>query len=331
MQFWRGDGRIVLQPNGNRVCEIESSKNRMKDVKQEFHLRELQQVEVVFHARGIKYTGPGIRISIHQPGSGSVFWNKTLPEDGSWGDFRILYTRTKANPDIRELNISTLLGAGEVQIDDVEVREPGKVAENLPPRSENLPPRPAAPALPNAPPFAVTPMPEVKRLPPVAIAKPITPIAPIATPAPRSPSPVVPPGAFGSLDQIVNSAPADLLRKMGDSATAETSVADLNKFFAQNAKNKRVLLHLKVDSAGAVVEGRNKFRFRAPDTFVKLDGGGINVRLWAYFPEETAPVEDSVARGSEVTVSGVIGRCDITTKGGLHLNIDLQSSKLEEP
>src|SRR3954466_1439969 len=59
MQIWKGDGKIVLLPEGNRVCEIEASKSRMKDIKQEFHMKQLQQVEIIFRARSIKYNGPG--------------------------------------------------------------------------------------------------------------------------------------------------------------------------------------------------------------------------------------------------------------------------------
>jgi len=61
------------------------------------------------------------------------------------------------------------------------------------------------------------------------------------------------------------------------------------------------------------------------------NGGAINRHLWAYFPEASVPADGKAAVGSEITVSGVIGRCDITTKGKLQLNIDLQQSKLATP
>jgi hypothetical protein len=333
LQFWRGDGRIVLQPNGNRVCEIEASKNRMKDVKQEFHLRDLQQVEVIFHARGIKYTGPGIRISIHQFGSGSVFWEKALPEDGSWGDFRILYTRTKANPDLRELNIAALLGTGLVQIDDVEVREPGKVAERLPPR-------PDAATLPTAPaPFAATPAPEVKRLPPVAMAKPIAPIAPIATPAPaphlQAPTvpQAVPPGGFGSLEQIFQSAPAAAVDKLKDEATRQAGAAELNDYFSNNVKGRPARFRIKIDETRPEVSTPTAYLVHVSDVpATTWDGSAkLTAWLWVRFSEEPEGVLEKLSKGSESIVSGVISRCLIGKGGKVHLDVDFVQSKIETP
>ena len=120
MQIWKGDGKIVLLPEGNRVCEIEASKSRLKEIKQEFRMKQLQQVEVLFRARSLKYSAPELRISIHQPTGGSIIYNRPLPADGSWKDFRLVYTRAGAGSDLRELIIATMVGTGQVQVDDVE-------------------------------------------------------------------------------------------------------------------------------------------------------------------------------------------------------------------
>lgn len=313
MQIWKGDGKIVLLPEGNRVCEIEASKSRMKDIKQEFHMKQLQQVEVIFRARSLAYTGPGLRISIHQNGSGSMIWNKPLPEDGSWREFHIVYTRAGGNIDARELNIATLIGTGKVQIDDVEVREPSKVVENQPPQ-------------PVAPPPAATPIPETKPPAPAAIARPPAP------PAPANPSPALPAGTFGSLADVLKSAPADSLKKLQNPSTVEAGITEINQYLANNAKGKPAQFHVKIAAAEPVAEKRNKFRVRMADAPISNESGGdINGRLWAYFPEESVPPEGKATVGGEIVVSGVIGRCDINNKGHLQLNIDLQSSKLASP
>jgi hypothetical protein len=321
MQIWKGDGKIVLLPEGNRVCEIEASKSRMKDVKQEFHLKQLQQVEVVFRARSVKYTGPGLRISIHQLGGGSIIWNKQLPEDGSWREYRIVYTRASANGDARELNIATLLGTGAVQIDDVEVREPSKVVQDQPPQPAAAPP-------------AATPMPEAKPAAPVAIAKPpAPPIAPASsTPVASLPPPTLPPGTFGSLAQIMSSIPADALRKLQNPDTADAAVAEINDYLKQNVKNKPAQLRVHVAAGEAPPNGANKYRIRATDQpAMTWNGGGANGHLWVYFPEATVPPEGKTPVGSDITVSGILGRCDLTNKGRVQLNVDLEKSSLVSP
>jgi hypothetical protein len=319
MQIWKGDGKIVLLPEGNRVCAIEASKSRMKEIKQEFHLKQLQQVEVVFRARSMKYTGPGLRISIHQVGGGSMIWNKQLAEDGSWREYRILYTRASANGDARELNIATLLGTGIVQIDDVEAREPSKVAENQPPE-------PAPPA--------ATPTPTSKPLPPVAIVKPPAPPIPSvqSKPVPPPAQPNVPPGTFGSLEEIMKAIPGDMIRKLQTAETTDASIAEINDFLKQNVKNKPAQLRIHIAAGETPPNGANKYRIRAIDQpAMTWNGGGANGHVWVYFPESNVPPESKVALGTDIIVSGLLGRCDITNKGRIQLNVDLEKSKLESP
>jgi hypothetical protein len=129
VQFWKGDGKVVtLQPQNLKVYEIEASKSRLKEVSQEFELNELKQVQIVFRARSVNYKGAGLRISVHVKGGGSLLWTRQLPEDGSWADIKLDYLTTNAKEDRRELIIAAHLGTGEVQIDDVEVREPTTIA-----------------------------------------------------------------------------------------------------------------------------------------------------------------------------------------------------------
>ena len=321
LQFWKGDGKNVLLHDGNRVCEIEASKSRMREIHQEFHMKQLQQVEILFRAHSVDYKGPGIRVSVHQPGGGSVFWTEELPEDGSWRDIHIKYTRSTANVDLRDLVIATFIGSGTIQIDDVEVREPGKMLASEP----SPPPEPARTPTPKpAEPLAlVKPLPAPA--PPVAAAPP----PPAATPP--APTLVVPPGAFGSLEQILNSVPVEALRKLQDSATADAGAAEVNAYLAQNVKSKPAVFRFNVLVSEPVPAGQNKYRVQASDRFVASNGGVIKGRVWAYFPEATAPADGQANVGSEIIVTGVLGRCDVTTKGGLWLNIDLQRSKIGPP
>jgi hypothetical protein len=312
MQFWNGDGNIVQLPNGNRVCEIEASKSRMKDIHQEFHLKQLQQVEVVFRARSIDYKGPGIRISIHLHDSGSVFWIKQLPEDGSWQDFRIKYARTTANVDLRELVIATLLGAGKIQLDDVEVREPSQMADNQP-----------------DPPVA-TSTPEANPAAPLAFVKPPPAPAPFAAvPQPSAPQ-AVPPGTFSSQEEIIKSTPADILRKLQNDATVDTGANEIDEYFARSVKGQPARLRLNIDNAKTRPSGENKFLLHVLDhRATTWNGARISAWLWVKFPEASMPPDKKLAKGSEVTFSGVISRCEIGKAGGLHLNVDLEQSKLE--
>ncbi|MDR3404198.1 MAG: carbohydrate-binding protein CenC [Chthoniobacter sp.] len=323
MQIWKGDGKIVLLPDGNRVCEIEASKSRMKDLKQEFHLKQLQQVEVVFRARSINYTGPGLRISIHQPGSGSMIYNKQLPEDGSWAHLRILYTRAAANVDTRELNIATLLGTGQVQIDDVEVREPSKVVENQPPE----------PVVPATPAPAATPAPPAKPFPPIAVVKPpAPPVAPApSTPAPQ-PSPSVPAGTFGSLEQILNSAPPEILQKIQNEATAAKGKAELDKYFSANIKGKPARLQVHIDQNRLELREKQRFLVHVTDhPATAWNGRKLDAWMWIKFSEESVPADEKIGVGTEPTLSGLIVRCQVAKGGQFHLDVDLGQTKLEGP
>jgi len=323
MQIWKGDGKIVLLPDGNRVCEIDASKSRMKDLKQEFHLKQLQQVEVVFRARSIKYTGPGLRISIHQIGGGSMIYNKDLPADGSWGHIRIVYTRAGGNIDTRELNIATLIGTGQVQIDDVEVREPSKVVENQPPE----------PATPATPVPAATPAPPAKPVPPVAVVKPPAPpvAPPPSTPAPQ-PSPSVPVGTFGSLQQILSSAPPEILQKIQNEATAAEGKAELDKYFSANIKGKPARLQVHIDQNRLELREKQRFLIHVTDhPATTWNARKLDAWMWIKFPEESVPADERIGAGTEPTLSGVIVRCQVAKGGQFHLDVDLGQTKLEGP
>jgi len=322
IQFWNGDGKIVLEHDGNRVCEIDASKTRMKEIHQEFHLKQLQQVEILFRARSIDYQGPGIRAVVHLHGKGSVFWVKELPEDGSWRNFRITYTRTTANVDLRELVIETLLGTGKIQIDDIEVREPSKMADNEP----SQPPEPVRTPTPKP----AAPLAFVKPLPTPA---PPAPAPPAAVSRPSTPAPEpVPPGTVGSLEQIITSTPADIQLKLQDAATLDEGATEFNQHSAESFKGHPALLHLSIDQVDKPHWTPHRFLIHVTDRRATTwNGNRLGAWMWLTFPEDSTPSEDKLATGSEITVSGVVSRCEVGKAGHLHLNLDLVQSKLLPP
>lgn len=320
IQSWKGEGRAERLPDGTRVCEIEAARNKMRDIMQEFRMKDLAQVEIVFRARSVGYTGPGIRISIHQVGGGSLIWNRELPSDGSWKNIRIVYSRPNSE-ERRELIIATLIGTGKVQIDDVEVRAPSQPGE-----------KPDAPSQPVADkPTPATPAPkQMATRPTTPIPAPASiPVPPPAAAAAR-PAPVLPAGTFGSFEQIVQTVPSEMTAKLANASTTDAAVTEINAFLADKVKGKPGLFRVDVEKIESAPSGANKARIKAPDNDIKIGGPMMKKRFWAYFPDATAPAPDTVKPGMNVTVAGTISRCDFTNaKDGLRLNIDLRDSELK--
>ena len=60
-------------------------------------------------------------------------------------------------------------------------------------------------------------------------------------------------------------------------------------------------------------------------------GVTLNRLNWFYFPQSNVPKRQAVPVGAEITVSGVVRRCEIVTvssTGALQINFDLVESKL---
>lgn len=153
-QYWKGDGKVVTLPEGNKVYQLEAASNRLRTMSQDFRMHGLKEVQIVFRARNVKYTGKSLRISVHRPGGGSVLFDRDLPDDGSWKDFHINYAQTKVEEE-RRLVIAVHEGSGAVQIDNVEVRDPAEPAKPPPPATPTVartaptptpPPQPTPPA-----------------------------------------------------------------------------------------------------------------------------------------------------------------------------------------
>jgi hypothetical protein len=324
IQFWKGDGKVERLPDGGRVCEIEAARNRLKDITQEFRMKGMTQVEIVFRARAIKYTGAALRISVHQPGGGSIIYNRDLPPDGSWKDFRLNYLRPNAE-ERRELIIATMVGTGSVQIDDVEVRPPTQLAQ-----AADTPPEPPRPM--PATPVPTTPTPATPS--PLAMNRP-APLAPavvmIPAPPPR-PAHSVPAGTFGSIEQMLQTIPPALFKKLEGGSTDDAALAEINTYLATTVKGHPGTLRARVERNEPTPGVGKRVRYKAPDTEISLGGVTLKHRVWIYYPEMNMPELSQIAPGAEPLSSGTIGRCELTNKeGGLRLNVDLQQSRFVEP
>lgn len=138
--------------------------------------------------------------------------------------------------------------------------------------------------------------------------------------------------SFDSADDIFNSAPTAMLHQLESKKNSAKGQMELNQYFASKVINQHAKFHAKVDFAEATPQGKNKFRIRAVSEPISWKGGTLNRLVWFYFPAATVPKEGQVAVGSEIVVSGIIGRCEIVTTGGaLQMNVDFGESKLEEP
>lgn len=136
---------------------------------------------------------------------------------------------------------------------------------------------------------------------------------------------------ISSVEQVLNAVPPAILRKLSNKKTMAEGQAEINKHFGANVINQRALLQAQIDFAEATPDGRNKYRIRATNVPVKWKGGKMDRLVWFYFPAANIPPEGSATTGSEITVSGVVRRCEVVTVNeSLRINFDLVESKLEQ-
>jgi hypothetical protein len=130
-------------------------------------------------------------------------------------------------------------------------------------------------------------------------------------------------------EMLVRSAPADALRRLRDTATAEEAAKELNRYFGQYATNKSLVLHTTVEAAEPRPDVRNAFRIRAESAPVRWDGGMMQRLSWLYFQEGDAAAANSVKVGAEITVVGWVRKCEVVvTDDGPQLNFDVQYSRI---
>lgn len=138
------------------------------------------------------------------------------------------------------------------------------------------------------------------------------------------------PKAFGSLAEILNVAPESLWVNVDDPATRKAAVQEINKSLTANARTKPVTLRIRVERTEEVQGGGNRFRIKTPDH--RIPGTReLKTRLWVYFPTETAP-KRPVQPGSEISIRGVIGRCELSSGKNAQFNLDVQGAQqIEAP
>jgi hypothetical protein len=132
-----------------------------------------------------------------------------------------------------------------------------------------------------------------------------------------------------TLQLILNSAPVESLRKLENAATTKEGSAELNRYFGEVALNKTIAIQATVEAAGAHPDPRNAFRIRAASVPLHWEGGTIKRVSYYYFKDADAPAPNSIKAGSQVTVQGLIRRCDvIKTAEGLQMDFDVDAKIL---
>jgi hypothetical protein len=153
-----------------------------------------------------------------------------------------------------------------------------------------------------------------------------------APPANRPPPPNLPPGTFGSLEQIIQSAPADALQKVQNDATKDDGVKELNEYFASKVKGQPAQFHVLIDMTRPKESKPKEFLFHVADQPATMwNDIPLTAWVWARFTSEAEAQPDKLGVGSEPTLSGVITRCQVGKGGRLHLDVDIGKTKVESP
>ncbi len=306
-QFWRGNGKIVTLPDGNKVIELTSNTRDIDTAYQELKLGNLPEVEVKFRARFLGDKGQ-MRARLIRSSGRSTFFTFTLPPDGVWRDVSFKYTRESLK-DERTLSLETLPYEGKLQIDDVWAGEPGTHV-SVRPMEKPTALKPAGPGAPIVPAVAMVPVPGTA---------PRMPTTTTVAPAPR-------PSA--ELDHFLDALPENLRLPLNDSALPEETLAAINAWFAKEMLNKTVQITFVIHTSEVVPNEPGKFRLRAADGL--LSGKYAIVRhqqFYAYLPSASATEIAKEPLGATVTLSARIGRCDLKqVPAGVRLNVDVMDS-----
>ena len=302
-QFWRGNGKIVALPDGNKVLELTSNTRDVDAAYQELKLGTLPEVEVKFRARFMGDKGQ-MRARLIRSSGRSTYWTFTLPPDGSWRDVTFKYTRESLK-DERTLSFETTPYNGKLQIDDIWAGEPGTHV-SAQPMEKPTAIQPAAPGIPI--------------IPGTVPGKPTTPpVAPATATAPR---------ASAELDRFLDALPDNLRLPLNDSAIPEETLAAINAWFAKEMLNKTVQITFVTHTSEVVPNEPEKFRLRAADGL--LSGKYALVRyqqFYAYLPSANATEIAKEPLGATVTLSARVGRCDLKQfPAGVRLNVDVMDS-----
>ncbi len=134
------------------------------------------------------------------------------------------------------------------------------------------------------------------------------------------------------VQQLLDSVPPDLQRKLTDPATFAEGQKEINRYFGHNFVGKPAILRTKIEAAGAYSQGPNKYHIRAISDPLKWVGGEMGRLNWFYFTVDQVPAAARAKVGSEVEVSAASSclRCGVVNPNGfLKINFDLANCTLE--
>ena len=118
-QFWRGDGKVVVLPEGGKALELKADDRYNDQITQDFDFGKAQAIEITMRLRGLQYKGEGLRVSVHQHGAGSLVFTGRVVSDG-WSDAKWTYRRNTTAEKF-QLVLSPLPGSGAIQVDNIKV------------------------------------------------------------------------------------------------------------------------------------------------------------------------------------------------------------------
>ncbi len=136
---------------------------------------------------------------------------------------------------------------------------------------------------------------------------------------------------FANIDAIGAVVPASVKLKNGDEWSV-VGVDRANDAIVANAQNHPATLRLKVLDFQSYKEDGWSYRLLAPDSSLTINGTKIFCRTWAYFHADQADALTQVHTGSELILSGTLGRADLRMYDGQPgLCLDLHDAKVRNP
>jgi hypothetical protein len=120
-QFWRGDGKVVLLPEGGKVLELKADDKYNDQISQDIDWGKAGKIDVEFRVRSVEYKGDGLRITAQEQGAGS---SHTSEVASNWSPVKWSFQRGPAARKF-QLQFSPLPGTGAIQIDDVKITASG--------------------------------------------------------------------------------------------------------------------------------------------------------------------------------------------------------------
>lgn len=123
-QFWKGDGKIVIEKEGNKVLELKAGERAGESISQEFDLGKLSKIGISMRIKGVGFKGSGLRVVLKKRNGDSTFSTKEVVE-GEWKEIKMVWNRLGAESKYTVL-FTPEFGKGSIQIDDVKTGPAGE-------------------------------------------------------------------------------------------------------------------------------------------------------------------------------------------------------------